>query len=140
VARLEDMQLLNSTTLDFKVFNGEELPPYTILSHTWGPDEVTYQEQRLMYKIRTLPPDLQQDRAYIAALEAAAGLDFMTVDGEAFIRRTGYSKIKGTALIAQASGIKWFWVDTCCIRNVAQKTMPYESGGCCRRNRWPLKL
>jgi hypothetical protein len=102
------------------LLNDEELPPYAILSHTWGPDEVTYQEQRLMYRIGTLPPDLQQDRAYIAALEVAAGLDFMTVDGEAFTRRTGYSKIKGTALIAQASGIKWFWVDTCCIRNVAQ--------------------
>jgi hypothetical protein len=36
------MRLLNSTTLHFKILKDEELPPYAILSHTWGPDEVSY--------------------------------------------------------------------------------------------------
>lgn len=39
------MRLLHSKTMKFKEFMGDDnLPPYAILSHTWGGDEVTYQE------------------------------------------------------------------------------------------------
>lgn len=55
-------------------------------------------------------------------------------------RMKGFMKIDKTCLIAAAEGIQYAWVDTCFIRNVAQKTMPYKSGGCCRRNRGLLKF
>ncbi|KAF2252882.1 HET-domain-containing protein [Trematosphaeria pertusa] len=38
------MRLLHSQTLQFKVFNGERLPSFLILSHTWGDEEVNYQD------------------------------------------------------------------------------------------------
>ncbi|KIY01856.1 uncharacterized protein Z520_01994 [Fonsecaea multimorphosa CBS 102226] len=38
------MRLINTATLDLKEFEGEDVPLYSILSHTWGEDEVTYQD------------------------------------------------------------------------------------------------
>ncbi|KAG7291049.1 hypothetical protein NEMBOFW57_001059 [Staphylotrichum longicolle] len=37
------MRLLNTTTLELKQFFSN-IPPYAILSHTWGEEEVSYQE------------------------------------------------------------------------------------------------
>ena len=38
------MRLLNTTTYGMKDFIGSEVPAYAILSHTWGDDEVTFQD------------------------------------------------------------------------------------------------
>ncbi|KAJ3552571.1 hypothetical protein NPX13_g11080 [Xylaria arbuscula] len=38
------MRLINVRTLDLEGFWGREPPPYTILSHTWGSEEVSFQE------------------------------------------------------------------------------------------------
>ncbi|KAK5629685.1 hypothetical protein RRF57_005400 [Xylaria bambusicola] len=40
------MRLLNIDSLELEEFIGGSLPPYTILSHTWGPEEVTYNNPR----------------------------------------------------------------------------------------------
>jgi hypothetical protein len=60
-----------------------DIPPYSILSHTWGPDaeEVTFR-------------------------------DLMEGTGEC---KTGYAKIRFCGEQAERDGIKYFWVDTCCI-------------------------
>jgi hypothetical protein len=44
-------------------------------------------------------------------------------------KMTGYDKIIGCCRLAVKDGFEWAWIDTCCISNVAQVTMPYESGG-----------
>lgn len=56
------MRLLNAYTLDFlEVVDGNP-PPYAVLSHTWGSDEITYkdmawlQEYRRLYETPTEPP------------------------------------------------------------------------------------
>ncbi|KAL6159807.1 hypothetical protein ACJBU6_02228 [Exserohilum turcicum] len=36
------MRLINRTTLELEEFFGNSIPPYAILSHTWGDDEVTF--------------------------------------------------------------------------------------------------
>jgi hypothetical protein len=36
------VQLLNSTTLQLEDFASNEIPPYAILSHTWGRGEVLF--------------------------------------------------------------------------------------------------
>ncbi|KAI0551242.1 hypothetical protein F4679DRAFT_146121 [Xylaria curta] len=56
-------------------------PPYAILSHTWGRDEVTYED-----------------------LISHAGL-----------QKDGYRKIRFCAEQAERDGLRYFWVDTCCI-------------------------
>lgn len=38
------MRLLNVGTYKLEQFMGDDVPPYTILSHTWGKEEVTYQD------------------------------------------------------------------------------------------------
>ncbi len=38
------MRLLNIETLKLETFYGFDIPEYAILSHTWGPEEVTFQD------------------------------------------------------------------------------------------------
>ena len=38
------MRLINTTTLALSEFFGESIPEYAILSHTWGEEEVTFQD------------------------------------------------------------------------------------------------
>src|ERR1700761_2033111 len=59
------------------------IPPYAILSHTWGDedDEVTFED-----------------------LAAGTGLD-----------KAGYNKIRFCVKQAASDGLKYFWIDTCCI-------------------------
>ncbi|KAH6615022.1 hypothetical protein C7974DRAFT_403100 [Boeremia exigua] len=80
---------------------GGEIPPYAILSHTWGQDqdEVTYND---------------------------------TTNGTGH-RKIGYRKLQFCSQRTTARQLKYFWVDTCCIRNVALVTTPHESRGYCRQ-------
>ena len=61
----------------------DEIPPYAILSHTWGPDEVVF-------------TDIgdTQDRWH---------------------QKAGSAKIRFCAEQAGRHGLRYFWVDTCCI-------------------------
>ena len=40
------MRLINSTTLQLAEFTERDLPPYTILSHTWETEEVSFQDMQ----------------------------------------------------------------------------------------------
>jgi len=40
------MRLLHSKTLKLEEFNGKRVPPYAILSHTWGEDEISFQDSQ----------------------------------------------------------------------------------------------
>ncbi|KAK5661879.1 hypothetical protein OQA88_9987 [Cercophora sp. LCS_1] len=62
-----------------------EIPPYAILSHTWGDEEVLFK-------------DLKDG----------------TEDGTAR-KKAGYAKIQFCGDQAWRDGLKYFWVDTCCI-------------------------
>jgi hypothetical protein len=66
---------------------GDQIPPYAILSHTWGREEVAYKE-------------LQNHR------------DIKDVDARL---KGGYRKIFFCAAQAKRDGLRYFWVDTCCI-------------------------
>jgi len=59
----------------------DDIPQYAILSHTWGPEEVTFR-------------------------------DMMEGDGAS---RTGFDKIQFCGEQARRDGLRYFWVDTCCI-------------------------
>ncbi|KAL8768830.1 MAG: hypothetical protein Q9209_005011 [Squamulea sp. 1 TL-2023] len=96
------MRLLYTDTFNFRQFFDERLPPYAILSHTWGDEEATFQE-------------LQED-ATTALLKSTknrwanedAGHHDRTV-------KEGYLKIIGCALQAEKDGFEYIWCDTCCI-------------------------
>ena len=40
------MWLLDTSTLELRDFVGSGIPQYAILSHTWGPEEVTFRDMR----------------------------------------------------------------------------------------------
>jgi hypothetical protein len=73
------------TSLVLHEFVGANIPPYTILSHTWGPaeEEVSFR-------------DMRQDR-------------------DAAVKKAGYSKIQKCCLKASQEGHQYVWIDTCCI-------------------------
>ena len=81
------MWLINTSTLMLESFYGDAIPAYAILSHTWGADEVSFQEFRTA---KTSP------EANITA-------------------KAGYRKIEATCGRAEKHGYGFVWVDTCCI-------------------------
>jgi hypothetical protein len=40
------MRLLNTSTIQFEEFPGDDIPHYAILSHTWGEEEVSFQDMQ----------------------------------------------------------------------------------------------
>ena len=64
---------------------GEKIPPYIILSHTWGDDEVSYEDMT------------GHDPIYNSK------------------KRKGFSKIEKSCALAKADGWAYIWIDTCCI-------------------------
>ncbi|KAL2270744.1 hypothetical protein VTJ83DRAFT_115 [Remersonia thermophila] len=46
------MRLLNVATQELEEFHGADIPPYAILSHTWGPDEVSLYDMDALARYR----------------------------------------------------------------------------------------
>jgi hypothetical protein len=87
------MRLLRSDDggkLSLYEFIGDDIPPYAILSHTWGSihDEVAYKDLAV-----TSPVDSITD----------------------YRKKAGYNKIEFCALKAISDDLEYFWVDSCCI-------------------------
>jgi archaellum biogenesis ATPase FlaH len=64
------------------IIRSEEVPPYAILSHTWGEQEMVFDDLK----------DIENAQS-----------------------KEGYRKIRFCAQQAERDGLKYFWVDTCCI-------------------------
>ncbi|KAH6684899.1 heterokaryon incompatibility protein-domain-containing protein [Plectosphaerella plurivora] len=80
------MRLVHTTSLELSDFTLAKPPPYAILSHTWGPEEVTFQD-----------------------LCASAAPDRTSWT------KAGYAKIVQTCRLAKERGLDYAWIDTCCI-------------------------
>ncbi|KAF7678877.1 hypothetical protein GT037_002625 [Alternaria burnsii] len=65
----------------------DEVPPYAILSHTWGDQEVVFNDMKSLD-------------------------DLNDVDAK---KKDGWKKIDFCAQQAKRDGLKYFWIDTCCI-------------------------
>lgn len=95
------MRLLHVSTFRLESFIDEECPPYAILSHTWGDQEITLQEL--------------QSKDMILWLQSAKTL----ISDRAFYIKQKYGpgclKIAGCALQAETDGFEYIWCDTCCI-------------------------
>src|ERR1700748_1462990 len=92
------MRLLDTSTLQLHTFHEPNLPSYAILSHTWisEDEEVTFQE------LQSLNDSLQ----------CRCGKN----DRDQRIRgKKGYDKIASFCRLANDDGLKYAWVDTCCI-------------------------
>ena len=82
------MRLIDAARLELCSFmDDSHIPPYAILSHTWGPDEVTLQQFT----------------------------DLLLRGGYHLKGSHGYWKIIKACQQALQDGIHYVWVDTCCI-------------------------
>ena len=82
------MRFLHSMTLEFREFPNHKEVTYAILSHTWGSDEVLFQE--------------------------LDGLNAETTP-QATKQKSGYKKIQACCAQAASDGFEYAWIDTCCI-------------------------
>jgi hypothetical protein len=83
------MRLINASTIRLETFHNEStLPPYAILSHTWGDSEVTFQD--------------------FAALVTSKRRGHV-------LSSAGYYKIAKACEQALSEGLAYVWADTVCI-------------------------
>ncbi|KAL8341599.1 hypothetical protein RB598_003502 [Gaeumannomyces tritici] len=104
------IRLINTTTLQMKMFFGAPVPPYAILSHTWVEGEEV---------------DFQEMTRYGGALDRGNSTDSegvctcacpcQSLISDIVRRRPGHEKIVRICRLARERNIKWAWVDTCCI-------------------------
>ncbi|KKY13785.1 putative het domain-containing protein [Diplodia seriata] len=78
------MRLLDTSTLALHYFAADP-PPYAILSHTWGDEEVSFQE----WQARDGDPSIEA--------------------------KDGFRKVESFCRKASKDGYQWGWADTCCI-------------------------
>lgn len=83
----DTMWLINTSTLSLEPFYGDGVLAYAILSHTWGEDEVSFQEFAQVSENKN---------------------DKVT-------SKAGYRKITSTCDRALKERYRYAWVDTCCI-------------------------
>ena len=87
------MYLLNTTTKRLSQFFDEQRPTYAILSHTWGDEEVTYQD---LHDFHQTGSGREESSSPISSW-------------------AGWRKIEACCGQASKDGFKWVWIDTCCI-------------------------
>jgi len=80
------MRLIRVDTWKLEDFFGDGIPPYAILSHTWGPDSD----------------------------ELSFG-DIQDVDVDSNPQHIKFVKLKGCCERAKEDGLQYVWIDTCCI-------------------------
>ncbi|TKA73441.1 hypothetical protein B0A55_06084 [Friedmanniomyces simplex] len=85
-----EMRLLNCKTLEFEEFHGGNTPGYSILSHRWGEDEVSYKEFRKGLR--------RSCAGYKKILEFCTFVRGADWGSSNYLLRTDYA-----------------WIDTCCI-------------------------
>ncbi|KAL7934047.1 hypothetical protein V8C35DRAFT_45465 [Trichoderma chlorosporum] len=94
------MRLLDARTLLLVDVAGDDVPPYAILSHTWGDEEITIQQLR---------------RLGGCSPQTLASPQTLDKKRRATVLKKGYIKISGAAQLAVSRGLDYIWVDTCCI-------------------------
>jgi hypothetical protein len=70
------MHLLNTTTLEIRSFDGTDIPSYAILSHTWGKNELTYQDMKNDGKLVVVYEKVEMP----CQLASEAGYDWIWID------------------------------------------------------------
>jgi hypothetical protein len=110
------MRLLNVWTGRLEQHLGE-IPPYAILSHVWGDEEITFPDLTAAYTPidETKPAALHDKAATITRWEAKQGS--LPFHDASVTKRKGYKKLRYTCIEALRSFQKldYVWIDTICI-------------------------
>jgi hypothetical protein len=104
------MRLLNTNTLELETFVGAQVPQYAILSHTWGEEEVLYE-------------DVLHGKAHFLGCQ-----------------KKGLVKVRDSCARALQQSFQYIWIDTCCIDKSSSAELSeainsmfkwYEGSGAC---------
>jgi hypothetical protein len=82
------MRLLNTKSLRLDYFQGEKIPKYAILSHTWEEEEILFED-----------------------LDPAKN----PVEGQLATTKRARDKFLGSVAMARGDGHDYIWIDSCCI-------------------------
>lgn len=74
------MHLINVKTLDLERFVGSAVPPYAILSHTWGDSEVSFQDLSAVDKAKIKKKDGYKKIRYTCHQAFFDGLEYAWID------------------------------------------------------------
>ena len=85
MALIRLLQRKSNGEVTFREPTNGHVPAYAILSHTWGKEEVIFQDMEV------------------------------NADRNKTISKAGWKKIEFCAKQAAADGLQYFWIDTCCI-------------------------
>lgn len=105
INQLIDMRLINAETLELEEFVGAA-PPFAILSHTWGRDEVTFQDWLDWQRSKSLCRD---GELAVHTEESTKSFDKKHPQG------SGFWKILHSCHQARQDGLEYLWCDTNCI-------------------------
>ncbi|KAK4108985.1 HET-domain-containing protein [Canariomyces notabilis] len=113
------MRLINVQSLELEEFLGGNFPPYYILSHTWGDEEISFQEYTWLQAYK------EKVAAGIIEEKPPKHRERLRAKDESLRRRSGYQKIVRFAQLVPALNSEmldnhrrtadYIWVDTCCI-------------------------
>jgi hypothetical protein len=126
------MRLLNVDTMKMEEFFDGTVPPYVILSHRWGPEEVSFQEWNRVLELEDKIHSITRQSAFHTARHAN---DYhheiqrekyrKLAEKKAAIRqKAGFSKILSCAGLVRKQKSRtegeqtlcsYVWIDTCCI-------------------------
>lgn len=105
------MRLIDTRTPELRSFNDIETTEYAILSHTWGSDEITYQELVWINRAKTLSTSFndvessmgsfssqdEQSTLMLAAIEMMlrgnSSSSMRSIAEDDLMRRDGYNKL-----------------------------------------------
>jgi hypothetical protein len=126
------MRLLNVETMKMEEFFDETVPPYAILSHRWGAEEVSFQEWNRVLELEDKIHSITRQSAFNTARHANDY--YHEIQREkyrklaekkiAIRRKAGFSKILSCAELVRKQEIligrklrlcSYVWIDTCCI-------------------------
>ena len=91
------MRLLDTATVELHEFHGEAIPDYAILSHTWGQDEVSFQD---LQRHNKLPYRAMISRDGLREEVTIHDLPGQSNDG------LGWQKIRSCCALAAQKGYK----------------------------------
>jgi len=110
------MRLLHLESLRFEDCFDGAIPPYAILSHRWGPQEISYKDMRKKRNLHGLGYD------------KILGFRAFTLKQRRKVFPSGRSDFFTPDLLS----IEWGWIDTCCIDKTSSAELSEAINSMCR--------
>ncbi|KAM7198492.1 Heterokaryon incompatibility protein (HET) domain containing protein [Rhypophila sp. PSN 637] len=125
-------RLLHVKTRQFKEFIGHTVSPYAILSHTWGPNELTFKDIQGLPSSDTFPKDSKIDGCCARALQD--GYEYVWIDTICIDKSS-------SAELSEAinSMFDWYYNSSVCyayLSDVGPGEDPLDPGSSFHRSRW----